>query len=124
MGCTDKWFGGGRRLSSWCIVLVGCVEARADWLSRSLWSSAHARGGEDRADVTADRSLPGLPGRQFGGEGGRSVEGVVRPGDRASRQLRQRVIGQPRDAREDPLDLPVAARGPDQIEVLVEPDRQ
>src|SRR6266516_6750354 len=34
------------------------------------------------------------------------------------------MVGQPRDACELPLDAPIPARGPDQVEVLVEPDRQ
>ena len=86
--------------------------------------SAHACGGEDGAYVTGDRCSPGLTRGQFRREGGRPAERIVLPGDRASRQLRQRMVGHPRDERELPIDPSVAARGPDQIEVLVEPDRQ
>jgi len=64
-----------------------------------------------------------LTGRKLGRERGGAAERVVLPRDGAASELRHRVVREPGDAREDPLDPPVAARGPDHVEVLVEPDR-
>ena len=53
-----------------------------------------------------------------------SRERVVLPRDRAAGERGQRVVGQPGDTREYLLDPPVAARGPDHVQMLVEPDGQ
>jgi hypothetical protein len=51
------------------------------------------------------------------------VERVVLPRDGAAGERRHRVVRQPGDAGEDLLDAAVAARRPDHVEMLVEPDR-
>jgi hypothetical protein len=63
------------------------------------------------------------PVRPFRLLGSRPWRRVVLPGDRAPGQLRHRVVGQPGEMGEAALNPPVAAGGPDHVELLLEPDR-
>jgi hypothetical protein len=91
-----------------------------------LWrkrSSGSTRGRDNCTRVPCSGEPRRRPARQLRRKCSRSGQCVVLPVDRAPRQRRQTAVRQLRDARERATDAHIPSGSPNEVEVLVEPDR-